>query len=150
MTYKNIFPRLFFGATAMALFVMSAPLLVNASEVDKINPQDPLWTNPYRAAWSAPKYEMRDRVTNGTPADRGIKESIDQAIPNFWVKSHSEHGIVTLTGEVDSIEERDEYISLARGIPGVQRVNAKMAIDDPYWGTIKSSKRNSFVHNGRE
>lgn len=150
MTYKNTFARLFFGATAMALFIMSAPLPADASEADKVNPQEPLWTNPYRAEWSAPRYEKRDRVTNGAPADATIKESIDQAIPNFWVKTHSEHGIVTLTGEVDSIEERDQYISLARGIPGVQRVNARMDIDAPYWGTIKSSQRNSFVHNGRE
>lgn len=130
--------RVLLGALTLAVLV-SAPMAANAGgDSDRLNPQDPIWRNQFRSEWNNPTFIKHDRVTNSTDADDALEEQVSSAVNSYWIDTVAEKGIVTLSGTVDTMAERDAAIAAASSVPGVRYLNAKLGVrelpdETPHW-----------------
>lgn len=73
--------------------------------------------------------DPEDRKTNRTATDDGLQEQLDNVFkPYSGISADAEKGIVTLTGNVENIQERDSIITRTRALPGVQDVRSLLKI----------------------
>lgn len=111
------------------------PIAINASEIDKLNPdpshEENMPESDYRKPGEAWKEgESRgDRVTNPTMRDSDLEQKVKEVLkPYRHIGVSAEKGIVTLTGEVGSVEEEAAVVSRVRAVQGVKSVNAHLTV----------------------
>jgi hypothetical protein len=54
--------------------------------------------------------------------------AIDRSIVDDVVEVEADDGIITLTGTVRSLDDADKVRTLVKGMPGVKRIESKMAV----------------------
>ena len=70
-----------------------------------------------------------DRKTNRTELDQNLTDQVERMLePYSGVSADAEKGIVTLTGIVDSPQERENIIQRTRSVPGVNEVWSELVI----------------------
>jgi osmotically-inducible protein OsmY len=79
---------------------------------------------------------MRGR--DGTPSDQNVAAAVRQAINNDQMLSSSARnvlvssrgGIVTLSGQVQSVEDKSRIVSLAQQTPNVQAIEDRTVVQN--------------------
>jgi len=75
--------------------------------------------------------DPHDRKTNRTATDDSLQEQLDNVLkPYSGISADAEKGIVTLTGNVENIQERDNIIIRTRALPGVEDVRSLLKIQN--------------------
>ena len=68
-------------------------------------------------------------MTVSTPAiTQAVKEKLLQQPETSNIAVDTHQGVVTLSGTVKSIQEKDQVIQIARGTQGVQRVEDRLSV----------------------
>lgn len=114
MTLKKMFTGIIHGALLGTILVV-APIASDAA----ILPD---------AKKGVPAME-HDRKTNRTDIDQSVTDQVERMLePYSGVSADAEKGIVTLTGTVESAQERDNIIQRTRAVPGVNEVRSELRI----------------------
>lgn len=67
--------------------------------------------------------------TNRTATDDNLRERLDNTLkPYSGISADTEKGVVTLTRNVENMQERDNIITKTRSLPGVQDVRSLLQI----------------------